>query len=160
MKIIDFFKNSRLARAGGLILFCSLMVIVSALSLKSLPQMAYHPAFDEALGKIAFIFGALSVAGMSFLAFSLYNRKLRRATSVFLTLFSLEALGALSGLIIYVISLNAHSSFIALSTGMSFYYYFLGILILTISLICAIATSACFLLFLIVKKAVNTSKKS
>ena len=143
-----------------MILFCSLMVIVSALSLKSLPQMAYHPAFDEALDKILVIFGILAVTGMSFLAFSLFNRKLGRATSVFLTLFSLEALGALSGLVIYAISLNAHSPFIALSTGMSFYYYFLGILILTISLICAIATSVCFLLFLIVKKAVTTVKKN
>ena len=160
MKIIDLFKNSKLARAGGLILFCSLMVIVSALSLKSLPQMAYHPSFDEALDKILVIFGILAVTGMSFLAFSLFNRKLGRATSVFLTLFSLEALGALSGLVIYAISLNAHSPFIALSTGMSFYYYFLGILILTISLICAIATSVCFLLFLIVKKAVTTVKKN
>ncbi len=143
-----------------MILFCSLMVIVSALSLKSLPQMVYHPAFDEALDKILLIFGVLCVTGMSFLAFSLYNRKLGRAISVFLTLFSLEALGAISGLIIYAISLNAHSSFITLSTGMSFYYYFLGILILTISLICAIATSVCFLLFLIVKKAMEAARKN
>lgn len=159
MKIINFFKNSRSARAGGLILFCSLMVAISALSLRSLPEMAYHPALYDAVETAALVSGIIAVTGASFLAFSLFKTKFSAFTSVFLTLFSLEALGALSGIIIYAISLNASNAFFALSTGASFYYYFLGLLILIISLLCAIATSVCFMLFLIVRKAVNNAEK-
>ena len=70
----------------------------------------------------------------------------------------LEGLGMLAGLIIYIISLDAQGSFLALSTAMTFFYYFLGLLILSISLICAIATSSCLLLFLLVKKTLKLKK--
>ena len=158
MKIVDFFKNSRLARAGGFILFCSLMVMISVISLKSLPDVALRPALRSGLNVAAPVCGACAMLGASFLAFSLFRRKFGTSTSVFLTLFFAEALGAFSGTVIYLISLYARDSFLALDTVTSFYYYFLGLFIITVSLICAIATTTCFLLFWVVKRAVKSSK--
>ncbi len=158
MKIIDFFRNSRPARAGGLILFCSLMVMISALSLKSLPEVMRRPALHSGLSITAPVCGATALLGASFLAFSLFKRKFNTVTSVFLTLFSAETLGAFSGVVIYLISLYARDSFLALSTVTSFYYYFLGLFIIAVSFICAIATAVCFLLFWAVRRAVKASK--
>lgn len=158
MKIIDFFKNSRPARAGGFILFCSLMVMISVISLKSLPDVALRPAWRSGLNAAAPVCGACAILGASFLAFSLFKRKFGTSTSVFLTLFFAETLGAFSGTVIYLISLYARDSFLALDTVTSFYYYFLGLFIITVSLICAIATATCFLLFWAVKRAIKASK--
>ena len=158
MKIVDFFKNSRLARAGGFILFCSLMVMISVISLKSLPDVALRPALRSGLNVAAPICGACAILGASFLAFSLFKRKFGTSSSVFLTLFFAETLGAVSGTVIYLISLYARDSFLALDTVTSFYYYFLGLFIITVSLICAIATATCFLLFWTVKRAIKASK--
>ena len=158
MKIIDFFKNSRPARAGGFILFCSLMVMISVISLKSLPDVALRPAWRSGLNVAAPVCGACAILGASFLAFSLFKRKFGTSTSVFLTMFFAETLGAFSGTVIYLISLYARDSFLALDTVTSFYYYFLGLFLITVSLICAIATATCFLLFWTVKRAIKASK--
>ncbi len=158
MKTIDFFKKLKLARAGGIILFCSLMVMISALSLSSLPEMAYRPHLRDRLGLVAIVCGAFALIGGAFLAFSLFKKKFCTVTSVFLTLFTLETLGAAAGVTIYLISLYARESFLALNTATSFFYYFLGLFIIAVSLLCAIATSVCFLLFLMVRRAVRAVK--
>ena len=158
MKIIDFFKKSRLARAGGFILFCSLMLMISVISLRSLPDAALRPALQSGLNAAALLCGAGVLLGASFLTFSLFKRKFRTSASVFLTLFSAETLGAFAGVVIYLISLYARDSFLALDTVTSFYYYFLGLFIIAVSLMCAIATAVCFLLFWAVKRAVKASK--
>ena len=158
MKIIDFFKRSKLARAGGLIIFCSLMIMISAVSLRRLPETMHSPALHSALSVTALVCGATALLGASFLAFSLFRTKFSATASVFLTLFSAETLGAFSGVVIYLISLYARDSFLALSTVTSFYYYFLGLFIIAVSFICAIATAVCFLLFWAVRRAVKASK--
>lgn len=158
MKITDHFKNSRLARAGGLILFCSLMVIISVISLKSLPEMINRPGLQSGLGIAASICGAFAIFGASFLVFSLFKNRFSTTTSVFLTLFVIETLGAVTGIFIYLISLYLRDSFLAMNTATSFFYYFLGLFIIAVSLLCAIATSVCFLLFLTVRRAVRASK--
>lgn len=158
MKIIDHFKKARLARTAGFILFCSLMVMISVISLRSLPDVALRPALRSGLNVTALVCGAFALLGASFLAFSLFKIKFSTSASVFLSLISAETLGAFAGVVIYLISLYARDAFLALDTVTSFYYYFLGLFIIAVSLICTIATATCFLLFWAVKRAVKTAK--
>ncbi len=157
MKIIDFFKGSRPAKIGGITLFCSVMVLTAALSLGSLTDSALYPAFSSALDWVAEISGATAAVGAGILEFAVLRRKFGAANSVFIVLFSFEAVGLLAGIIIYLVSLNPQNPLFSMGNAMSFYYYFLGILISAASLLCAIATSVVFALWSILKKIMKTT---